>query len=55
VLAPTVEPAFDDPVEEIREATLTPLASNEIKATVRRIPGARFPRTGRGRGHGATS
>jgi flagellar biosynthesis protein FlhF len=33
VLPPTVEPAFDDPVEEIREATLTPLASNEIKAT----------------------
>jgi flagellar biosynthesis protein FlhF len=31
--APTAEPAFDDPVEEIREATLTPLASNEVKAT----------------------
>jgi flagellar biosynthesis protein FlhF len=30
---PTAEPAFDDPVEEVREATLTPLASNEIKAT----------------------
>jgi flagellar biosynthesis protein FlhF len=25
--------AVDDPVEEIREATLTPLASNEVKAT----------------------
>jgi flagellar biosynthesis protein FlhF len=31
--APTAEPAFDDPVEEIREATLTPLASSEVKAT----------------------
>jgi flagellar biosynthesis protein FlhF len=31
--APTAEPAFDDPVEEVREATLTPLASNEVKAT----------------------
>jgi flagellar biosynthesis protein FlhF len=30
--APTAEPAFDDPVEEVREATLTPLASNEVKA-----------------------
>jgi flagellar biosynthesis protein FlhF len=30
---PTAEPAFDDPVEEVREATLTPLASNEVKAT----------------------
>jgi flagellar biosynthesis protein FlhF len=28
-----VAEAFRDPVEEIREATLTPLASNEIKAT----------------------
>jgi|KBSSwiStaDraftv2_1062776.scaffolds.fasta_scaffold00616_12 flagellar biosynthesis protein FlhF len=32
-VAPTAEPAFDDPVEEVREATLTPLASNEVKAT----------------------
>jgi flagellar biosynthesis protein FlhF len=31
--APIAEPAFDDPVEEVREATLTPLASNEVKAT----------------------
>jgi flagellar biosynthesis protein FlhF len=30
---PIAEPAFDDPVEEVREATLTPLASNEVKAT----------------------
>jgi flagellar biosynthesis protein FlhF len=30
---PVAEPAFDDPVEEVREATLTPLASNEVKAT----------------------
>jgi flagellar biosynthesis protein FlhF len=30
--APIAEPAFDDPVEEVREATLTPLASNEVKA-----------------------
>ncbi|MFL6605970.1 MAG: hypothetical protein ACJ8R9_32235 [Steroidobacteraceae bacterium] len=30
---PTAEPAFDDPVEEVREATLTPLASNEVKET----------------------
>jgi len=29
---PTAEPAFEDPVEEVREATLTPLASNEVKA-----------------------
>jgi flagellar biosynthesis protein FlhF len=31
--APIAEPAFDDPVEEVREATLTPLASSEVKAT----------------------
>jgi flagellar biosynthesis GTPase FlhF len=31
--APVAEPAFDDPVEEVREATLTPLASSEVKAT----------------------
>ena len=31
--APTAEPAIDDPDEEVREATLTPLASNEVKAT----------------------
>jgi flagellar biosynthesis protein FlhF len=31
--APVLSPAAKDPVEEVREATLTPLASNEIKAT----------------------
>jgi flagellar biosynthesis protein FlhF len=40
---PIVEPAFDDPVEEVREATLTPLASNEVKATFAEFQAAAAP------------
>jgi flagellar biosynthesis protein FlhF len=43
--APTAEPAFDDPVEEIREATLTPLASNEVKATFAQFQAPASPTT----------
>ena len=43
---PIVEPAFDDPVEEVREATLTPLASNEVKATFAEFQAAGAPASG---------
>jgi flagellar biosynthesis GTPase FlhF len=37
--------AADDPVEEIREATLTPLASNEVKATFASLQATGSPAT----------
>jgi flagellar biosynthesis protein FlhF len=44
--APVAEPAFDDPVEEVREATLTPLASNEVKATFAEFQASAAPTPG---------